>query len=148
MLGALRPTGGNLVSRRQNATLSQIAVDRLVREVGDLTRRAPKETEGPGHCNETETRFLEALAQKRPGAASFRAGWPDFLIEHEGKFLAVEVKQGPDRVRPRQAVMFEALDRAGIPVFVWNPKRPDVLVHWRRYRHRLRSKLFADNDTG
>lgn len=51
----------------------------------------------------------------------YRHGWPDFLVEREGELFAVEVKQGKDELNERQKATLSALDRAGIPCFVWRP---------------------------
>jgi hypothetical protein len=83
--------------------------------------------------NDIEGRFVELLLKRKPGAKAHRSGWPDFLIEHEGKTIAVEVKNGTDKVRPRQRRMFEALERAGIRVYVWHPRFPDKLRPWRKH---------------
>jgi hypothetical protein len=81
--------------------------------------------------NGTELRFV--LQAEEKGAKVFRAGWPDFLIEQDGKATLVEVKTNSDMIRPNQARMFAALERLGLKVFIWNPARPDRLAHWRRY---------------
>lgn len=84
--------------------------------------------------NDNERLFTEHLVVKRPGANAYRAGWPDFLVEHQGRFIGVEVKAGGDVLNPRQRVMFPALERAGIRCYVWHKRTPDKLIPWRRYR--------------
>lgn len=82
-------------------------------------------------ANATERKFARALG-KRAGKC-LRAGWPDFLVELDGKTICVEVKTGRDVVRPNQAKMFAALERGGLRVYVWNPAKPKVLTPWATY---------------
>lgn len=70
---------------------------------------------------------------EREGKTLTRHGWPDFLVEHNGSVVAVEVKTGPDRVRENQKRCFAALERGGIAVFVWDPDHPRELTPWRKY---------------
>jgi VRR-NUC domain-containing protein len=89
--------------------------------------------------NTAERAFL-LRAQSR--AVVYRSGWPDFLVELSAeKTIGVEVKLAGDIVRRNQAKMFAALERCGIPVFIWNPARPDVLVPWRKYVVRKKLRL-------
>lgn len=84
-----------------------------------------------------ESLFKDACRTKRPGASVTRHGWPDFLIEHEGKIFGVEVKDNTDDMRPGQRRMFAMLERAGIRVFIWHPREPDRLVLWSRWTRPL-----------
>jgi hypothetical protein len=69
------------------------------------------------------------------GCTIYRNGWPDFLIDtDDGRTIAVEVKAPTDQVRPAQRRMFAALERLGIPVFVWDPRKPDALTPWSGFR--------------
>lgn len=81
--------------------------------------------------NEAENAFL-TLARAKDSKV-FRAGWPDFLVEDGEKTIGVEVKRGEDQVSEMQAKMFAALGRAGIRVYVWNPRYPNRLIPWRKY---------------
>ncbi len=76
-----------------------------------------------------------------------RGGAPDFLCELDGCVLGVEVKRGEDKISPSQARMFAALERARVPVFVWDPRMPSALVPWRRYMgigHTRRARAQAE----
>lgn len=82
-----------------------------------------------------ERQFV-AAAVKRGVKGMHRSGWPDFLVELEsGRSIGVEVKAPGDSLRPNQISMFEALERAGLQVFIWRPKHAERLVHWRRHLH-------------
>jgi hypothetical protein len=85
--------------------------------------------------NPSEARFF-AKAKGR-GWFLMRHGWPDFLVERDGEFIGVEVKQtdrrfGADYIRANQAAMFSVLERAGIKVYVWYRNKPDKLEPWRK----------------
>jgi hypothetical protein len=43
-------------------------------------------------------------------------GWPDLLVQKDGKTFAYEVKAKGDNVRPHQKAMHDALRAAGIEV--------------------------------
>lgn len=45
-------------------------------------------------------------------------GWPDLLVERDGKLVAYEVKAPGDTLRPHQERVHEALRAAGITVEV------------------------------
>lgn len=47
--------------------------------------------------------------------------------------FAVEVKAGDNNIQANQGAMFAALERAGVRVFVWNPRQPEWLTPWRVY---------------
>ena len=81
----------------------------------------------------SEQRFLTAALRRFPGTRVFRNGWPDFLFEHDGKAYGVEVKSDRETLRKEQAIMFAALESAGIKTYVWSPDQPDRLVFWRRF---------------
>lgn len=76
-----------------------------------------------------------ALIQERGKARIIRAGWPDFLLERksDGRLFGVEVKSGGDYIRDTQRTCFEALERGGVPVYVWHPREPDKFVLWREF---------------
>ena len=57
---------------------------------------------------------------KKLGFRVYKQGWPDFLIEKNGKYVAVEVKERSG-LAPRQQLMHEALKRAGLKVIVVTP---------------------------
>lgn len=82
--------------------------------------------------NATEAGFLR-LARKK-SFRIFRGGWPDFfLLDGSGKAMFVEVKRGPDRLRPEQLEMLAALTAAGIRCYVWWDVRPDTLFFWSKF---------------
>lgn len=81
--------------------------------------------------NTSEVAYLSRLARKKGRA--WRSGWPDFLVEQDGRFMFVEVKAGNDKVRPNQYATFSALEAAGLRVFVWNPKNPHALTPFQEY---------------
>lgn len=71
--------------------------------------------------NRFERNFAEILSAA--GFTVLRSGWPDLLAHNADQVIAVEVKQGRDRVSSRQAAMHRALASAGIPVLiVRNPR--------------------------
>jgi hypothetical protein len=133
--------------------MSQVSADRIVRQLerdGVITRPTKRERrdklrrerlEALSACSEpfdslsgltpSEEQFAAAAAAKH--GRTFRGGWPDFLVEFQDRTICVEVKMGQDNIRPNQAKMFAALERAGIPVFVWNRRTPDRLIPWRKY---------------
>lgn len=130
-------------------------MDRLVLQVGDCGfgygRKAKRRA---AQLQTREERMQAALAAGRtadekslkPAEREFlaramgkdarvlRNGWPDFLVERDGETFAVEVKRGTDDISGAQARMFEALERAGIKVYVWNPRKPEAAVPWRKFR--------------
>lgn len=73
--------------------------------------------------NSTEAGFLEWLARERPSAAVQRCGWPDFLVEHRGQTVAIEVKSAQDSLSADQIRMMSFLERAGVPCYVWQRER-------------------------
>lgn len=103
-------------------------IARLSEEIRELqrTRAAGR----PAACNGNEELFRTRAKEKR--LRVHRSGWPDFLVEAEGGTYAVEVKAANDVVRLNQAIMFDALERSGIPVYVWEPKSPGRLTPWRK----------------
>jgi hypothetical protein len=131
--------------------LSQRQVDRICKQMErwkdsnrkELIRRYAETQEsgedpwkpivyGGSGLTPAERMFAERAKDK--GAALFRHGWPDFIMELPDKTIGVEVKQGDDGVRRNQARMFAALERLQLPVFVWNPDNPDKLTPWRKYK--------------
>ena len=63
-------------------------------------------------------RHERALAQRfsDAGYAVLLNGWPDLLVERDGRIVAYEVKGPGDTLRPNQERMHAALRRAGIVV--------------------------------
>jgi len=77
--------------------------------------------------------FLRALTKRY--IRVFRSGWPDFFLEDTvaGKVMGVEVKaHWGDRLSPAQREMFAALERWGMPIYVWTP-RTHALVPWKKF---------------
>jgi len=66
------------------------------------------------------------------------------MLEEE-KSYAVEVKTTQDLVRKNQEEMFEALEKIGIPVYIWCPSKPDRLIPWRKWntKSRVRAAMKA-----
>lgn len=125
---------GTATRRRK---LTQAQINDLVRQVGPTVapRAAVRTLDDVMDCSNTNEQSFVDRAATALGCEVWRNGWPDFLVKNkDGKMFAVEVKAGADKVRLAQAAMFEALEAAGVPVFVWNPRRPTTLTHWRRYR--------------
>ena len=60
------------------------------------------------------------------GFRVYRQGWPDCLIERNGKYVAVEVKDRSG-LTERQSLMHQALERAGLRVLVVTPETMDLL---------------------
>lgn len=89
-------------------------------------------------ANSTELQFVERAMEKR--GRTFRHGWPDFLVELPDKTIGVEVKRDSDAISPRQARMFEALERVGIRIYVWTPHTADRLMPWRSYDPRIHKR--------
>jgi hypothetical protein len=109
------------------------------RERQEEVREHASETVGGG-VNLSEAAFV-SRAEERGVERILRAGWPDFMVRMDGCWIGVEVKRGGDRVSERQRVMFEALEQAGIRVYVWNPVCPDRLLNWKTYKRRAKSRL-------
>jgi hypothetical protein len=118
----------------KRATVSE----RIARLAAELQALQPSYEDDLAQPNEAETAFAQ-LASNR-GKTPVRNGWPDFLVYDElsGGTIGVEVKQGGDPVRPSQARMFAALERAGVTVMVWDPSNPTTLQPWRRHHGRER----------
>lgn len=94
--------------------------------------------DGEPGVNEAEGAFGRRAIDR--GLTVHRHGWPDFLLvdPSNGETFAVEVKAGGDPVRANQARVFDALEKAGIRVYVWRPEEPSKLVPWRRFTIRQR----------
>jgi hypothetical protein len=58
--------------------------------------------------------FEQAL--KGLGFTVYKKGWPDFLVEHRGKLIAVEHKNPMDHLTREQEVMHRALRILGVRV--------------------------------
>lgn len=96
---------------------------------------------------DAEERFIAALLERHPKAQWFRHGWPDFLVEEDGLIFAVEVKHANDPVRPRQARIFEALERAGVSVYVWHTGNPRRLLRWKHFVETSNWRRFTKNQS-
>lgn len=82
----------------------------------------------------TEEQFIVYARRRSRMTTIHRNGWPDFLLQENGKSFGVEVKANAlDRLRPSQVAMFEALERTGLPVFVWSSDKRGTLTPWRRW---------------
>lgn len=118
-------------------TKHEAGLRRALRD-GDIEKFLRKAGRGPKkrkwtvrRLNASEQQFVARCQTK--SVVWYRSGWPDFLCEIDGGLIGVEVKQGVDRLKPAQVRMHAALERAGIPVYVWNPDLSGVLVRSRRY---------------
>jgi hypothetical protein len=60
-----------------------------------------------------------ALWAEAVGWVVTKRGWPDFICYREKQLMAVEVKAGKDGLRVEQVNALSALNRAGIPTYVW-----------------------------
>lgn len=115
--------------------LSKLKIKRLLSEIGDTDeRRLAEQPAAQAGVTAGEQDFMEQLVRRRPDAKAYRAGWPDFLVQEDGKTYGVEVKCGIDDIRDSQRVMFDALERCGIPVYIWHDSAPDKLTPWRSFR--------------
>lgn len=69
----------------------------------------------------TERKFRELAAAA--GYSVTKRGWPDFILEKEGRIIFVEVKKNPRTGLKRdQARIAKILVAAGLEVFLWNPE--------------------------
>ncbi len=84
--------------------------------------------------SEAERCFYERAAAKDEHEIH-RGGWPDFLLASKvtGKLFGVEVKSETDLLSRGQVKCFAMLEKAGIPIYVWQPRRPAVLAPWRTW---------------
>lgn len=57
---------------------------------------------------------------RRKGFRVYKQGWPDYLIEKDGKYMGVEVKEG-NGLGEHQWLMHQALERAGLKVVLITP---------------------------
>jgi hypothetical protein len=75
------------------------------------------------------------MIEKHGGSTLLQAGWPHLLLQRKSDrhLYAVEVKSDKDRVSKSQSLLFAALQRGGVFVFIWNPKRPTTLSKWSDY---------------
>lgn len=84
------------------------------------------------HGTSVEARFKQLATGK--GWRTLRSGWPDFLVVRDGvKPRFVEVKSSTDTLSDNQVELYEALGKAGIPVYVWWELTPGRLIPWRRF---------------
>lgn len=95
----------------------------------------------------------EARFKARAMAAGWlphRPSWPDFLVEMQGRLVGVEVKGPRDSVSSEQAETFDALEAAGLPVYVWHDtdERRDRLVRWRSEVSMLEGEMSAGRRPG
>jgi len=76
----------------------------------------------PKWKEEGEPKFHKEFPRvaKKLGFRVYGAGWPDFLIEKNGKYVGVEVKERTG-LAPHQELMHEALKRAGLKVIIVKP---------------------------
>lgn len=111
-------------------------IEKLSKEIAELdSERLERGDMKDRGLTLSEKRFAEIADSK--GKKLFRSGWPDFLCldMDEGGVVCVEVKYNDDEVRPSQCVMFAALEKhLDLRVMVWDPRWPDKLVGWRKYR--------------
>ena len=115
-------------------------VRKLVREISEDSRDENPVTVVPG-LTRTEARFFARAVAR--GATVLRSGWPDFLIVENGRAVGVEVKRSrADPLSPNQAVMFDALEKIGVRVFVWSNETGDRLVGWRKWSVAFGEKRF------
>ena len=76
---------------------------------------------------------------KKLGFRVYRQGWPDFLIEKDGKYMGVEVKEGGG-LGEHQWLMHQALERAGLKVVVITPETIHLLDNFYDYLNRLEAE--------
>lgn len=72
-----------------------------------------------GAIVERDFRELAAAA----GYTVSKRGWPDFILERDGRIIFVEVKKNPRAGLKRdQARIAKILVAAGLEVYLWNPE--------------------------
>lgn len=76
---------------------------------------------------------------KKLGFRVYKQGWPDFLIEKDGKYMGVEVKEGGG-LGEHQWLMHQALERAGLKVVVITPETIHLLDNFYDYLNRLEAE--------
>lgn len=108
-------------------------VDRLVRQV-EAAEGRDKIPSCARRASSVEQAFVLRALKRDPKPEIHRSGWPDFLLEERGRTYGVEVKGPGDSLRPQQRATFAALERAGVPVYVWSPHVDDRLVPWSRWK--------------
>jgi hypothetical protein len=86
--------------------------------------------------NAAEVAFVTRALRREPDRVILRNGWPDFLVVEKGKTYGVEVKSRSDNLRRDQRATLAALEKAGVPCFVWCPDMPERLVPWRKWAPR------------
>lgn len=67
--------------------------------------------------------FSDSRRQVRPGVFvgdKDAAGWPDLFLVRE-RAIAMELKAEKGKTTPKQEEWLDALDKAGIPTFVFRP---------------------------
>jgi hypothetical protein len=75
------------------------------------------------------TRFLNS------GYTPQKAGYPDFLMEKDGKYFWVEVKSNRGIISLNQERMFALLEKLfGLPVYIIRIWDNEALVPWRKWR--------------
>jgi hypothetical protein len=87
-------------------------------QIRERHTRLPSEAKAP--ANRTEAQF--AAWARNEGWRTTKRGWPDFLCNRDDQLMAVEVKGGSDYLRPEQRDALTALNRIGMPTFVWSPE--------------------------
>lgn len=95
-----------------------------------------------------EARFKARAVAK--GWKPHRPSWPDFLVEFEGKVIAVEVKAGNDELSSTQVRSFSLIEAAGLPVFIWKDQKTTraTLVRWAKGEALKRLTKWAKKTVG
>lgn len=70
-------------------------------------------------ANKTEWKFVDFMRAVRPKSEVHRGGWPDFLVESDGKIVCVEVKSGGNFPTVNQIRCMQLLEKAGIECYIW-----------------------------
>lgn len=127
--------------------LSKLKVQKLVRQIEKADeaaverRREHQRRPTVERVNDREREFMQAIGKRAPTAKLLRSGWPDFLVEHDGRVYAIEVKAPSDDLSDRQREMFEALERVGIKTYVWAVSQGrELVVPWRRWQRKRRGR--------
>lgn len=69
------------------------------------------------------------ILARRKGFRIYKQGWPDFLIEKDGKYMGVEIKEG-NKLGEHQWLMHQALEKAGLKVIVITPDTIHLLDNY------------------
>lgn len=87
--------------------------------------------------------FKSRCAEK--GWSAHRPSWPDFIVETQDGFIAVEVKGPNDAISSTQEATFDLLERMGVPVYIWKntAEGSGSLSRWKHLSVRRNGRIAA-----